>query len=172
MLQKKRWLCCIEKKTPSQSHQPSGEKHKEVLGTDPGQGSQGSSLLYPQDKIPSSRCPHKTRAGNHGRAMSHAENTAPWLCITPRSSRSPGTAVCSMIRWVMKRAEVVEQKGPFGLFQLLSRARSGLTRARWMGTRRSLCATGALPQCSARWQEAVTVSTDKTSSLLQAGHGL
>lgn len=88
-------------------------KAQEMLGADPGQG---FSLLYPQNMIPSSRCPHKTRAGNHGRAMSHIENTAPWLCITARSSQSPSTAVCSMIRWVMKCTEVVEQKKTFGAF--------------------------------------------------------
>ena len=96
---------------PSQSHQPSGEEHRRcwALTLD-----RDFSLLYPQNMIPSSRCPHKTWAGNHGRAMSHIENTAPWLCITTRSSQSPSTAVCSMIRWVMKCTEVVEQKKTFG----------------------------------------------------------
>lgn len=102
----------------------------------------------------------------------HTQKTVPWLRIAPRSSQSPGTAVCSMIRWVMKHAEVVEQKRSFGLFQLLSRAQGGLTRGRWMGTCRSLHAAGALPQSSMRRWEAGTVCADKTSSLLQAGHGL
>lgn len=64
-------------KNPSQSDQPSGEKHKKlwVLTLE------RDLLLYPWDRIVSSRCAHKTQAGSRGRAMSHTENTALWLCI-------------------------------------------------------------------------------------------
>lgn len=64
-------------KNPSLSDQPSEEKQKKLWALT----LEKDLLLYPWDKIVSSRCVHKTQAGSHGRAISHTENTALWLCI-------------------------------------------------------------------------------------------